>query len=73
MLKQQNTFPQSEEDVILLLPPKIKMNNYKIKQFKSFKFLSLLLVENLTGKLHNEYIENESATILVYYLKLKYF
>ena len=52
---------RSKQDDMLLLLPKLKINNYKLKRAESVKFLGVVLDENLTWKQHIKYIENKIA------------
>ena len=50
---------RSKQDDILLLLPKLKINNYEIRRAKSIKILDVYLDENSTWKPHSKYIENK--------------
>ena len=64
---------RSKQDDILLLFPKLKINNYKIKLAESTKFLGVLLDENFTWKPHIKYIENKIAKNIGLLFKAKPF
>ena len=61
-MKKHKTFTspkQSKHSDIPLLLPKLKINNYEIKQVESIKFPGVLLDENLTWKLHIKFIKSK--------------